>query len=54
VEEEVSDMAVTPHDRMTERIKEIVEKARAVSQVIEAIKKATEAEEEEEEHERRA
>ena len=33
-------MAVTPHEAMTERMREIVEKARRVSAVIEAARKA--------------
>ena len=33
-------MAVTPHEVMTERMREIVEKARRVSAVIEAARKA--------------
>lgn len=33
-------MPVTPHDAMTERMKEIVEKARRVSSVIEAARRA--------------
>jgi len=54
VVEEVSDMAVTPHEKITEQMTEIIKKARAVSQVISAIKKVTEAEEEEEQRRGRA
>jgi hypothetical protein len=54
VVEEVNDMAVTPHDTVTEQMMEIIKKARNISQVISAIKKVTEAEEEEQERQRRA
>jgi hypothetical protein len=54
VVEEVNDMAVTPHDTVTEQMMEIIKKARNVSQVIAAIKKVTEAEEEEEQRRGRA
>ena len=49
--EEVVRMPVTPHERITENLREIIEKARAVSKVIEAIRTLTKPPEEEEETE---
>jgi len=52
--EEVVRMPVTPHERLTEALRDIIEKARNVSKVIESIRAITREAEEEEETERRA